>query len=166
MPYRIERVCADLIRLVPKDRSSPIWLSASSEPKRILIVINDRLLRFVLADCLDDQSFEVATARTADDALTMLEEGYVFDAVVSRIDMPGDVNGVGLARWLTNHRPETPVFLLCEGGRAAPDLPSGVDCIPESVCPSRLADCIWTAICQQARFKAEGGEDCSSPSLP
>jgi DNA-binding NtrC family response regulator len=165
-PYRIERVRPDLLRLVPKDGSTPIWLSASPEPKRILIVDEDRLLRFVLADCLDDQGFEVATARTADDALTMLEDGRGFDAVVSGIDMPGYVDGIGLARWLMDQRPGIPVVLMGERGQVARNLPSGVDCVPKPVCPSHLADRIWTAICQQARFKAEGSEGHSSPSLP
>jgi DNA-binding NtrC family response regulator len=165
-PYRIERVRADLIRLVPKDGSAPIWLSASLEPKRILIVIDDHLVRFVLADCLDDQGFEVATARTADDALTMLEDGHGFDAVVSGIDMQGSIDGIGLARWLLDQRPGVPVFLMCESGRAGRDLPSGVGCAPKPICPSRLADLIWSAIIRQAGFEAEGSEDRSSPSRP
>ncbi len=165
-PYLIERVRADLIRLVPKDGSAPIWLSASPDPKRILVVDEDRLERFVLADCLDDQGFEVVTARTADDALTMLGDGRGFDAVVSGIDMPGDVDGIGLARWLMDHRPGVPVVLMCESGQAGRDLPSGVGCVPKPICPSRLADLIWSAIIRQASFGFEGSEGRSSSSLP
>jgi hypothetical protein len=64
-----------------------------------------------------------------------------------------------------DQRPGIPVFLMGERGPAARNLPSGVGCVPKPVCPSHLADCIWSAIIRQARFESEESEGRSPPSL-
>ncbi len=46
----------------------------------------------------------LATAWT----LALLAAGTAIDFVLSDIEMPGGVDGVGLARWITAHRPGLP----------------------------------------------------------
>ncbi len=70
------------------------------ELSRILIVEDDDLLRVTIADFLCEEGFRTRQACCADEALQLLERPGIADeiaAVVTDVDMPGAINGVGLA---------------------------------------------------------------------
>jgi DNA-binding response OmpR family regulator len=89
----------------------------------ILVVEDEALVRMVIADHLRDTGYEVAETRSADEAVVLMENGLRVDVVFSDVNLPGTLNGIGLVRWLRNHRPETPV-LLTSGAITTQDVPA------------------------------------------
>jgi len=77
----------------------------------ILVVEDDVLLRLSTADQLRDGGFHVIEAASGDEARAVLEAGVEADIVFSDVNMPGVLDGVGLAQWLAEHRADVPVVI-------------------------------------------------------
>lgn len=77
----------------------------------ILIVEDDGLLRMAVADFLRDMGHAVVEATTGEEAVSILQTCTDVDVVFSDVQMPGTVDGLGLARWVRTHRPHVPVLL-------------------------------------------------------
>ena len=96
----------------------------------ILVVEDDVLIRMPIAQYLRDCGYRVIEAVNADEAITvLLHRDTVVDIVFSDIEMPGAMDGFGLAKWIREHRPGTEIVLagtvsrsvdvakeLCEAG--------------------------------------------------
>jgi len=81
-------------------------------PETILIVEGDVLVRMPIAAYLRDCGYKVIEAVNADEAMTvLLHKETVVDIVFSDIEMPGAVDGFGLAKWIREHRPGLDVLL-------------------------------------------------------
>ena len=96
---------------------------------RILVVDDEDLVRGVLILMLEDAGYATLGASDASKALSILEAGSVA-AVVSDIDMPGDIDGLELAWEVSTRWPQTGILLM--SGRALPrpnDLPAGTSFI-------------------------------------
>ena len=90
---------------------------SEDERQRVLLVVEDDVLeRGPLAEYLRDVGFKVIEAANAREALEVLSSDTTVDIVFSDIRMPGQMDGLGLARWLAEHLPEIPV-LLTSGDR-------------------------------------------------
>jgi DNA-binding response OmpR family regulator len=76
---------------------------------RVLVVDDEENQLRVLAMGLRLEGFDVATATSAEQAMTELDQGTV-DIVVVDLMMPG-TNGIELARQLRERHPETRVIL-------------------------------------------------------
>lgn len=99
-------------------------------PETILVVEDDVLIRMPIAQYLRDCGYRVIEAVNADEAVTvLLHRDTVVDIVFSDIEMPGAMDGFGLAKWIREHRPGTEIVLagtvprsidaakeLCEAG--------------------------------------------------
>jgi CheY-like chemotaxis protein len=81
------------------------------EPKCILLVDDEAVLRFVVAESLRDAGLTVIEARSGADAVGYLASGARVDLVFSDIQMPGEINGVQLARHVHANYPAIPVLL-------------------------------------------------------
>lgn len=79
--------------------------------RRVLLVEDHALLRHSLTRMLQVIGYAVEAVGSGDEALLRLEAGLEVDVVLSDIRMPGKTNGVALARWLREHRPQVPVLL-------------------------------------------------------
>jgi DNA-binding NtrC family response regulator len=78
----------------------------------ILVVEDDVLIRMPIAQYLRDCGYKVIEAANADEAMSvLLNRETAIDIVFSDIEMPGAVDGFGLARWIREHRPSTEVVL-------------------------------------------------------
>src|SRR5215469_16653494 len=78
----------------------------------ILVVEDDVLVRMPIAQYLRDCGYKVIEASNADEAMqVLLHEEIVVDVVFSDIEMPGAVDGFGLAKWIRQHRPGLDVLL-------------------------------------------------------
>jgi DNA-binding NtrC family response regulator len=78
----------------------------------ILIVEDEVLVRMPIAAYLRDCGYKVIEAVNADEAMTVLLYGEaVVHIVFSDIEMPGAVDGFGLAKWIREHRPGLDVLL-------------------------------------------------------
>src|SRR3984893_8424442 len=63
----------------------------------VLIVEDEHLVRVTSADLLAEAGFEVLEAANADEALRILEATPVVRVVFTDVEMPGSLDGLGLA---------------------------------------------------------------------
>jgi DNA-binding NtrC family response regulator len=78
----------------------------------ILVVEDDILVRMPIAQYLRDCGYKVIEASNADEAMQVLQhQETVVDVLFSDIEMPGAVDGFGLAKWVGEHRPGLNVLL-------------------------------------------------------
>jgi DNA-binding NtrC family response regulator len=78
----------------------------------ILLVEDEVLVRMPIAQYLRDCGYKVIETVNADEAMAvLLHKETVVDIVFSDIEMPGAVDGFGLAKWIREHRPGLDVLL-------------------------------------------------------
>jgi DNA-binding NtrC family response regulator len=78
----------------------------------ILVVEDDVLVRMPIAQYLRDCGYKVIEASNADEAMQIqMHKRTLVDVVFSDVDMPGAVDGFGLAKWVREHRPGLDVLL-------------------------------------------------------
>jgi signal transduction histidine kinase len=87
---------------------------------RILLVDDDARVRETLASYLRGSGLHVREARDAAEALAVLGAER-FDALVSDIVMPGEMDGLALAKAAKRHDPELPVLLVSGFGASVDD---------------------------------------------
>jgi CheY-like chemotaxis protein len=94
---------------------SPIKQPARHEiqPHVVLVVEDEILVRGVVAEFLRGAGYTVIEARNAAEAVALFRIGRTIDLVFSDVEMPGpdSMDGVGLARWISQHRPGVDVIL-------------------------------------------------------
>jgi PAS domain S-box-containing protein len=92
-------------------------------PLRLLLVEDNVQVAEVAASILEEHGHTVTTVHGADQALAMLDESQGFDLVFSDLVMPGERDGLDLARTVRTRWPTLPVLLATgyseAGGRAA-----------------------------------------------
>ena len=94
-------------------------------PPTVLVVEDEILVRTVIAAYLRDGGFDVVEAGNADEAVRVLAAGIRVDIVFSDVNMPGSLDGFGLAQWLRRERPGLEIILTsgaAQGARDASDL--------------------------------------------
>jgi DNA-binding NtrC family response regulator len=78
----------------------------------ILLVEDEVLVRMPIAQYLRDCGYKVIEAVNAEEAMTVLtHKETVVDIVFSDIEMPGAIDGFGLAKWIREHRAGLDVLL-------------------------------------------------------
>jgi DNA-binding NtrC family response regulator len=77
----------------------------------VLIVDDEPAIRGFLYDYLNESGFHALTVASGDEAARLLQSGVMIDIVFSDVQMPGTLDGYGLARWVMAHRPGLPVLL-------------------------------------------------------
>jgi DNA-binding NtrC family response regulator len=92
----------------------------SSVQETILVVEDDVAVRMVISQYLRSCGFKVIEAANADEALVVLQKpDIMLDIVFSDIEMPGTMDGFGLAQWVRSNRPDLDVILAGTVARAA-----------------------------------------------
>lgn len=100
------------------------FINRDADAKRVILIVEDEIIiRSVVAEHLRDANFTVIEAANAAEAIAVLSTQTGIDLVFSDITMPGEMDGLGLARWLQDRRAEIPV-LMTSGAAAIPDSPS------------------------------------------
>lgn len=84
------------------------------EASHVILVVEDEvLLRMMFSDQLREAGYRVLEASDADEALDLLRHDTLNIAVViSDIDMPGSINGIGLAHAIRLERPLIKTILV------------------------------------------------------
>ena len=77
----------------------------------ILLVEDHALLRGMLKRALEGLGHEIVTASSGDEALQLLRDGLTPQLVFTDIVMPGQNDGLNVARWIRSNRPEIAVLL-------------------------------------------------------
>jgi CheY-like chemotaxis protein len=80
-------------------------------PATVLVVDDDQLVREPIADYLREVGFDVLEAGDAHEAIDLVDHADHVDLVFTDVRMPGELDGVGLARWVKAHRPDLPVLM-------------------------------------------------------
>ena len=76
----------------------------------ILVVEDELTLLMGLTEVLEELDYEVVSARSAPDAMEMVENGEHFDLLLTDVVMPGPFGGFELARRVREKRPNVPVL--------------------------------------------------------
>jgi CheY-like chemotaxis protein len=95
--------------------------------RSVLVVEDEALVRLIATADLRDAGCEVIEAENAEQALEALGEHPELAAIFTDINMPGDCDGLELARRVHDLRPD--IRLIVTSGKAAPsgtELPPGV----------------------------------------
>lgn len=87
--------------------------------EKVLVVEDEALLLFTIADDLRDAGYHVLEATNADDAIRLLEADEEIRLVFTDIDMPGSMDGLRLAAVVRNRWP--PVNIIITSGKQRPD---------------------------------------------
>jgi two-component system, response regulator PdtaR len=77
----------------------------------VLVVEDDILVRTVISAYLREYGLEVVEAGNADEAARILTVGVKVDLVFSDVNMPGTMDGLGLATWMHDSHPHTKMIL-------------------------------------------------------
>ena len=83
----------------------------------VLVVEDEALVRMSAVGLMVDAGYEVLEARNADDALTILESRTDIGLVFTDVEMPGTMDGIGLANLIRARWPS--VLLVVASGKAA-----------------------------------------------
>lgn len=104
-----------------------IVLPDPGDRKAVVLLVEDEvLIRMATSDYLQECGFKVLEASTAAEAITMIQAGEgPIDLVFSDVQMPGEMDGFGLARWVREHRPGMAV-LLTSGDAKMADAATGL----------------------------------------
>lgn len=85
----------------------------------VLVVEDEVLVRMVIAEYLRDCAYVVIEAGSAQEALALFKADVEVDVVFSDIQMPGAMDGFGLAQWVRQNRPGVEVILTSGAASAA-----------------------------------------------
>ena len=91
---------------------------AKARPTTVLVVEDEILIRAAVAEYLRMSGYTVVEAADAAEAVTLFDAGEPVDVVMSDIDLPGTMDGLGLARWIKKHHSALPVLLTSGHGIA------------------------------------------------
>src|SRR4029079_6843338 len=92
--------------------STNITPQSESPLHTLLVVEDDVLIRLVIADYLRECGYKVYEAVNAPEAIAMLQSPEVaVDIVFSDVQMPGDMDGFALSRWIRANKPGVQVIL-------------------------------------------------------
>ena len=85
----------------------------------VLIAEDEVLVRLVLADFLRGCGYRVLEAANAIEAIQILSEDFQIDVLFTDVQMPGEMNGFGLAKWARQHRPGIRIIITSGHEQAA-----------------------------------------------
>jgi len=108
----------------------------------VLLVEDEALISEWVADVLIEQGFRVFTAHTAREALNHLDAGADIDVLFTDINLPGHMDGIALARLISEQRPGLPV-VYASGRRMMLDpaiAVAGSVFVPKPYDPGRVAE--------------------------
>jgi CheY-like chemotaxis protein len=77
----------------------------------VLVVEDNEDVRTVAISLLEQLNYRTVTAGNAKAALDILEGDTPIDLVFSDVMLPGDIDGIGLAKAVTERHPHLPVLL-------------------------------------------------------
>lgn len=143
----------ELAALPPAPLALPAPEPASEEesPPLLLLVEDDRDVRRTLRRKIAALGHPLIEADSADEAKLLIQRIGAIAVVISDIDMPGTLDGFGLARWLAAERPGTGVVLMSGkaglAGQAAAELP-GLPILRKPFTDAALAAALATARAQ------------------
>ena len=105
----------------------------------VLVVEDELVVRMNAVVIIEESGFEPIAARNADEAINALETRGDIWAVFTDVQMPGQMDGLELARVIRDRWP--PVELLVTSGKRnviQSELPNGARFLPKPYLPSQI----------------------------
>jgi CheY-like chemotaxis protein len=97
----------------------------ATAPRPIVLVVEDNsLVRIVIVDFLETAGFAVIQAIDGAAALVILASGADFNILFTDVQMPGPIDGAGVAMLMREQRPDMPIVVTSGHGVPHP-LPLG-----------------------------------------
>lgn len=113
--------------------------AVDAAPLIVLVVEDEVLVRMLACDILTEGGYHAIEAVNAEEALTLIEARPDIAVMFSDVDMPGEINGLGLVRLALMRRPDLPVIVTTGAAEIAPgDLPSSAGFLAKPYSPSAL----------------------------
>lgn len=113
-------------------------VGAAKQQPVVLVVEDEVLVRSAVAEELREAGFQVIEACDADEALRALSAIQI-DIVLTDVTMPGSLDGIGLAKWVRQHKPAAKILLTSGKGY----LPSETEGLGEFIAkPYRYSEVI------------------------
>lgn len=130
-------------------------------PVAVLVVEDDMLVRMISSDILTDAGFRVFEAHDAQEAVTLLHARTDVKVVFTDWNMPGEIDGMGLARVVGRLWPD--VGIIVTSGKLYPapgELPAGTRFLKKPFRPS--------ALIEEVEAMVQGGDTATegAPVLP
>jgi DNA-binding NtrC family response regulator len=105
----------------------------------VLVVDDEVLVRQVSAVQLEDAGYEVLEASSAEEALSVLESGQSIGVLFTDVNMPGDLDGLDLARLVHERWPAVRLILTSGRGEVSQsDIPDDGRFLPKPYSLSRM----------------------------
>jgi signal transduction histidine kinase/ActR/RegA family two-component response regulator len=123
----------------------------------VLLVEDDNEVAKLVSEMLDELGFGVVRVASAAAALGALANGRPIDVVFSDVMMPGEMNGVELAREIRARRGQVPILLTsgyAEGARLDADA-EGISILPKPYRLDELSAALTTLIQAQAKSQSD-----------
>jgi len=113
--------------------------------RAVLVVEDEVLVRMLACDILKDGGYDALEAVSAQEALVLLEARPDIVLMFTDVDMPGEINGLGLARLVALKTPALPI-LITSGAGVAPqvDVPPNGRFLKKPYTPSVLLEIVQT----------------------
>jgi CheY-like chemotaxis protein len=83
---------------------------AERQPSCVLLVEDEALIAEIIGEALTESGHSVHTVANAQDAITHLSNGARVDLLFTDINLPGDLDGVGLAEKARAANPQLPIL--------------------------------------------------------
>jgi CheY-like chemotaxis protein len=120
---------------------------AAHDPKMVLVVEDELLVRVVTSQTLAEAGYLILEAGTGDEALRIITAGAPLSAVVTDIEMPGALDGLELAKAIETRWPEIAIVIISGRRLPAPDeLPPKAVFLPKPYSPGRLIAAVGAAL--------------------
>ncbi len=79
---------------------------------RILLVEDEFLIRLTMVEFLQDAGFDVVEAWDSAEAIRVLDQPTVFQALCTDVRMPGALDGIDLAHYVRQRHPTMPIVVV------------------------------------------------------
>ena len=109
----------------------------------VLIVEDEGLVRQMSAYELADAGYQVLEAANSREAMSILESGVGVSLLFTDVNMPGELNGLELARVVHDRWPRVRLLVTSGGARTGPeDVPDEGRFIPKQYSLSRMCSLV------------------------
>jgi DNA-binding NtrC family response regulator len=127
-------------------------------PKEVLVVEDEPLVRIAAADALVDRGIIAREAGDASEALHALDKHPQIGVLFTDINMPGDPDGLGLAKKVSIDRPDLEIIVTSGAKRLSDeDLPDDGVFLAKPYSPERLVQMV------EQKLQKDPGKDGGSP---
>ncbi len=78
----------------------------------VLVVEDDFIIRRLLAEELAEAGMDVVESGTGDTAIDLLRHGTAVDVLITDVEMPGQIDGIGVGRFVRENFPNAAIIYV------------------------------------------------------